>query len=130
MKGLMMGRNALPFLVAASALLAVACNDTVTTTEVPAFVSPTPAPTPIPQPASMSGVVSFWGGAPNVGATVECQGKSTITVNKGAYDLAGLSSGTTTVTVRYQEQGTDGTQDFTILLKPGPNQVDLGTGPG
>lgn len=119
-----------PILLAFSALFGVACNDTVTPTEVPTFVSPTAAPTPIPQPASMSGVVvSAYGGAPNEGATVECQGKSTITVNKGAYNLTGLTSGASTVTVRWQEQGSETTEDFPVLLKPGPNQVDFRTGP-
>ena len=117
-----------PILLAFLVLLGVACNDTVTPTEVPAYVAPTPAPTPIPQPASMSGFVLEYYGGPSEGATVECQGKSTTTVSGGAYDLTGLMSGTSTVTVRWKEEGTDTIQNFEVLLKPGPNQIDLRTG--
>ena len=54
-------RNLVPVVVTAVSLLGVACMET-TPTEVPAFVSPTPAPTPIPQAASTSGKVTTYGG--------------------------------------------------------------------
>lgn len=119
----------LPILLGLAVASGAGCTEKTTPTEVPAYVAPTPLPTPLPQPASMAGIVRYWGGAPNVGATVECQGKSTISLDKGAYEISGLMSGATTVSARWQEAGTPTTQDFTVLLKPGPNPVDLTTGP-
>jgi hypothetical protein len=69
----------------------------------------------------MSGTVTTYG-PPPAGAIVECQGRSTTTSSSGAYNLTGLISGKTTVTVHWPQIIAE---DFSIELKPGPNTVDL-----
>ena len=119
------GRLFASLVLVVAVFFGLACNETKTPTEPAAFVSPTPAPTPTSQPASMSGKVTWlYGGGPIAGASVSCQGRSTITSSDGTYSLTGLMSGKTTVTVAGYFLHIEST-DYSIELKPGSNAVDL-----
>lgn len=128
------GRSRASLVLVALALLGVACNETKTPTEpagplIGATPTPTPtaAPTPIPQPASLSGTVTYHGTL-DAGAIIGCQGRSTTTSSDGAYNLTGLMSGKTTVTVQYFPN--DYPEGFPAELQPGSNEVDFDCGQG
>ena len=119
-------RSHASLVLVAAALFGLACSETRTPTEPAAFVAPTPAPTPVPQAASMSGKVTwtYGDGGGIAGAPVSCQGRSTTTSSDGTYNLTGLMSGRTTVTVTMNYPPITPVEFF-VELKPGSNTVDL-----
>ncbi|HEX2757760.1 MAG TPA: carboxypeptidase regulatory-like domain-containing protein, partial [Thermoanaerobaculia bacterium] len=68
---------------------------------------------------------AYGDGGPIAGAPVSCQGRSTTTSGDGAYNLTGLMSGRTTVTVTVNYPPITPVE-FSVELKPGSNTVDLG----
>lgn len=112
-------------LLAATALLGVACNETKTPTE-PAAVAATPTPNPTPGPSSLSGTITDQAGVPyGGGASIYCGNVSTETKASpaGRYEFSSLPSGHSKVAI--YAQGQDTPQRFEIDLKVGPNSHDF-----
>ena len=113
----------------ALALAVIACPETKTPVEAPAFVSPTPLPTPVSGlPATLTGRVLSYGKVDNV--YVDCQGKRVAAAADGSYAFAALQSGWTTVNVSYSYVTSGGVtvndgNTASAQLAPGANSLDL-----
>jgi photosystem II stability/assembly factor-like uncharacterized protein len=86
--------------------------------------------TSVLQPASMSGKVRWYGGAPVPSATVSCQRQSATVAADGSYSLSGLHSGEEDATVEYSsvtDKGEMVTEQLLqrVTIRPGANTVDF-----
>jgi hypothetical protein len=132
---MLLRRATVTLAVVLSALFGFACKEGKSPTEPAAIVAtptpgPTPTPTPVLQPASMSGKVRWYGGAPVPSATVSCQQKSATAAADGSYSLSELHSGETDVIVDYShvtDKGETVTEQLLqrVTLKPGENSTDF-----